>query len=303
MALQILQGLSPADEVRQSAGTDFAKMLGTGLQSLAQHKMQQLQQAKTSMGLQTLPGINPEQAQLMAQLPPDILKYVIKGMTSGASQEKEQKRQDAIRKHYEPKLKMLMGKETLLNSLDENIQKGGPNFLTRGINKRLGEFAISDEMQALGGDAKELLNLEIAEQRQAGGGIVTKQLMNIIEDAKLGLHLPQKEFKRRLDRKLAATRAEKERVLKTYPFLAENLEMQDQGSQKAPQEGLSGQQEEAQQTGQQDIQKQINTMFSDGGNKVTEKMLTTDVGPGFQIGNEAYVWDKIKKRYVKVPRK
>ena len=73
MALQVLEGLSPADQVRMSAGSDFGSALGTGLQSLANQKMKQLQGSAFSK----FNNIPPQIAQILPYLDPKIQKIFL----------------------------------------------------------------------------------------------------------------------------------------------------------------------------------------------------------------------------------
>lgn len=73
------------DRITQSLGTG----LSGGLESLANMKMQQLQQRQLAGGLQALmPGITPEQAQQLSGLPEPILREITKAQvgTSGNKQ-------------------------------------------------------------------------------------------------------------------------------------------------------------------------------------------------------------------------
>ena len=67
---------------RQSLGANLGSMLGEGLSSLANLKMQELAQQKQQQaklkGLSALPGIQPEQAQALSQLPDQLLGPIVK---------------------------------------------------------------------------------------------------------------------------------------------------------------------------------------------------------------------------------
>lgn len=86
MALQILQGLSPAEQVRQSAGTDFAQMLGTGLQQLANNKMQELQRVSAMKGLEAI-GFQPQEAQQLSGLDPFLQREIVKQKLAAPQQQ------------------------------------------------------------------------------------------------------------------------------------------------------------------------------------------------------------------------
>ena len=79
MALHILPQESGFGEALGSG-------LGTGLQALAQLKLNQLtqraEQSQFSQALQKIPGITPEVAQFAAALPPDVRKYALQNLGS-----------------------------------------------------------------------------------------------------------------------------------------------------------------------------------------------------------------------------
>lgn len=276
MALQVLQGLSPAEEVRQRSGTDFAQMLGTGLQQLAQNKMSEVQQRKSQLGLQGLQGISPEQAQLLSQLPPDILRDYVKqqGLASTA---KKEAREDQIKKHYGPIIETNLQRKNLLKGIQDTINKKDFNVYP-GIGKvaDTSQYLLDDLQKAFKGDADELLQLEMQAASRGQGGRLTESARKDIREAKVGLHLPKKEMKRRIDRKLKEIKDQENRLFSTYPSLKEYAGelMQDAASQ-APQEK------------------------EDSASGLDEKTLKTYQGFGIEdaLGN-LYKWDNNKKEYV-----
>lgn len=80
MAVQIL-GQSPADIYKQSIGQELGTGLGQGLQALANQKMQgmlqQRQKASAMQGLQAL-GFDPQEAQQLSGLDPNIQRELVK---------------------------------------------------------------------------------------------------------------------------------------------------------------------------------------------------------------------------------
>lgn len=276
MALQVLQGLSPSEDLRQRAGSDFAQNLGTGLRQLAQNKMNEVQQRKTQLGLQGLPGISPEQAQLLAQLPPELLQDYVKqqGLASTA---RKDAREDQIKKHYGPIIETNLQRKNLLKGIKNTIDNKDFSVYP-GIGKvaDTSQYLLNDLQKAFKGDADELLQLEMQAASRGQGGRLTESARKDIREAKVGLHLPKKEMMRRIDRKLKEIDDQENRLYNTYPTLKEYAgELTSDMASQTPQAKI------------------------DQADGLDEKTLKTYKGFGFQdaLGN-LYKWDNDKKEYV-----
>jgi hypothetical protein len=68
----------PTPSIGERLGTSLGTGLGAGLQDIMQQRMQALERGRTAKGLQALLGTEPEKAQQLASLPPQLLQEYFK---------------------------------------------------------------------------------------------------------------------------------------------------------------------------------------------------------------------------------
>lgn len=293
---QFLQGLDTMGQFYKDSATG----LGQGLAGLAQAKMKQIEKGNLAKGLGSLLGLSPEESHAYSNLPPDILKEVVRSKV-GMSGARQVAREDQLRKHYLPQVETLLQKEKNLRGILEAAQsKGGRTYMgSKGLGA-LSQFNLSPALQRLKGYSDELLIQEQAEASRSQGGRMTESIRKQVEEGKLGLHLPPDELMRRAKEKLKETELKKKRLFSTYPFLKDSPEIEDLMSNMQPEAKVEESVTEKTPTGIEKIKESISNQM-DG---LDEKTLTTYTGPGFQVGSgDVFKWDELQKRYIKVPRK
>lgn len=260
---QFLQGLDTMGQFYKDSATG----LGQGLAGLAQAKMKQIEKGNLAKGLGSLLGLSPEESHAYSNLPPEILKEVVKGKISGtrSTSPAQQKADEEILGRFE-KLHGAIGTYKEIREILEDPK------LELGIKPSLGiklaptQFDPSTEfLDKLSDDA---LNAESSALK----GRITNAMFKTLARTKPGVQHSLQVNKHITENKIKTLQKELSRLQKDYPNVI---------SKERLNESL-GEMQQEQYTPEE------------------EKMLTTYIGDEIKDADsgDMWVWNQQAGRYV-----